>query len=136
MCETETLAATIEVVRTSNGKTVTVSVTNSSPISLTLATAVLTAGYWLKPPPVDGSPLGPGGVLTAVNAADNAFGEVAGTLSFYPADGGQLTMSWIWPNGQGLSAVASANSNSLTMTYSTYNNLSNDATTLFIVTPL
>jgi|GEM_PF-2627956 hypothetical protein len=137
MNDAETPAAENEVARASAVKTVTISVTNSSPITLTLAGAVLAAGYWQQPPPNVGSVLLPGAPqLIAVNAADSVFSSVAGTLTFAPADGGSLTMSWIWPNNQGLQAVGSANSTSLTMHYSTYSDMSNDGNVQFVVLPL
>jgi hypothetical protein len=137
MNDAETPAAENKVAHASSVKTVTISVTNSSPITLILAGAVLAAGNWQQPPPYVGYALLPGAPqLIAVNAADSAFGSVAGTLTFAPADGGSLTMSWIWPNNQGLQAVGSANSTSLTMQYSTYNDMSNDGNVQFVVLPL
>jgi hypothetical protein len=123
-------------VQDSGSKTVTITVTNSSPVSLTLVSAILTAGHWQSPPPPVGWTMQPGGTIMPVNAADNAFSSASGTLTFNPADGGTLTMSWIWPDNQGLSAVASAYSNTLTMIYSTYNNLSNNGAVQFTVIPL
>jgi hypothetical protein len=136
MNDAEPAAAVSNAAADSSGKTVTVTVINSSPIFLTLAGAILAAGHWQQPPPPIGWSLKPGGTMTAVNAADSAFSPVSGTLTFNPADGGSLTMSWIWPDNQGLTAVGAAYSSSLTMNYSTYNDLSNNGTVQFVVIPV
>jgi hypothetical protein len=97
---------------------VQVAIQNSSDTALTLTVGVLTYGSWVLQEgdgiPLPNTILVPAGVLTYFNAAVNAFSSVGGSISFLPANGGSLVVSWERKQGAALTVNISISSETLT----------------------
>lgn len=85
----------------------TVTITNGSGTGMSLQAASLSAGSWVPPAPVIGSPLGAGATVSYRNSSD-IFSGLGGYVQLVPLTGGIVTIGWSWPSGQGATGYAYA----------------------------
>jgi hypothetical protein len=116
--------------------TVQISIQNSSDTDLRLYYAVLTYGSWS---PCDGMPgigtaLPATHVLTYFNAASSAFAPVGGSITFTPANGGSVVVSWVRQSGEALSVNGSISSDTLTLQCSGINVSTQSPTAQYVIT--
>ncbi|WP_260955655.1 MULTISPECIES: hypothetical protein [Pseudomonas] len=117
---------------------VQVAIQNSSDTALTLTVGVLTYGSWVPQEgngiPLPDTILAPAGALTYFNAAVNAFSSVGGSISFLPANGGSLVVSWERDQGAALTVNVSITSDTLTAQCSSINVGTLSPTAQYLVT--
>lgn len=89
---------------------------NASGTTLTLQQATLAGGIWFATVPSIGDQILPGAARLYVNAPQQSFSGLGGTLLFAPATGGTITVGWSWPSGQMPQAAAYAQNTSLIVT--------------------
>lgn len=95
-------------------RSVTITMQDSSQAQVFLQSFSLTGGTWATPPgnPVPGTEINPTSIVSYTNAAGTVYDTIGGTINLAPASGGQITITWAWAFGSGV--TASVTSQSLT----------------------
>ncbi len=101
------LSALVPAAGALGSSAMTVTITNGSGTGMSLQAAQLSAGSWLPPAPVIGSPLDAGATVAYRNGSD-IFSGLGGYVQLVPLTGGIVTIGWSWPSGQAASGYAYA----------------------------